>query len=356
MEETCRRRLLSRRTIFLKARALSAAAAVTELLATGDAHAEESAPKLILGSGSLRYECVHDWLTPPPTHVYGDTHGVCQDSQGSFYVTHTIGQGSQSQDAIYVFDKKGRFTRSFHAGIKKGGGHGIEVRREGQGEFLYHCDTAGRQVIKTDLQGNEVWKRDTKMLAEETGYYRDGKPFVPTNIALAPTGDFYIAEGYGSDYIHQYTQQGVYIRTFGGRGTGPGKLNVAHGIGVDPRGSEPMLIVTERSNGRAQKFTLDGQPAGYIDGMRQPCHFGFHQNLMVVPDLKSVVSLFDEKGKLAMQLGDGADVPGLRGKPKSAFVPGKFVHPHDILCLKNGDILVAEWLPQGRITLLKRLR
>jgi hypothetical protein len=354
MEPMQQRRLLTRRDLFLRAGALTAAATLTDLIASGDAHAEEQAPKLILGSGSLRYECIHDWLTPPDTHKYGDTQGICQDSKGNFYVTHTVGQGSQSQDAVYVFDKKGQFTRSFNAGIVKGGGHGIEARKEGSKEFLYHCDTSGRQVIKTDLLGTEVWKRDTKMLQEETGYYKDGKPFVPTNIAFAPNGDFYIAEGYGSDYIHQYTATGTYIRTFGGRGTGSGKLNVAHGIGLDTRGGEPMLIITERSNGRSQRFTLDGQPAGYVDGMRQPCHFGFHQNLMAVPDLSSVVTLFDEKGKVAAQLGDGAGVPGLRGKPKTDFIPGKFVHPHGILSLKNGDILVAEWLPQGRMTLLKK--
>ncbi len=355
MDTMQQRRLLTRRDIFLKAGALTAALSVTELLHSQDAHAEEKAPKLILGSGSLRYECLHDWLIPPDTHKFGDTQGTCQDSKGNFYVTHTVGAGSQSQDAVYVFDKRGKFSRSFNAGIKKGGGHGIEYRKEGKKEFLYHCDTSGRQVIKTDLMGSEVWKRDTEMLKEETGYYKDGKPFVPTNIAFGPTGDFYISEGYGSDYIHQYDLSGKYIRTFGGRGSGPGKLNVAHGIWLDVRGSEPLLIVTERGNGRAQQFTLDGQPVGYVNGMRQPCYFDIHQGLMLVPDLSSVVTLFDENNKIAAQLGDGAGIPELRGKPTSEFIPGKFVHPHGAKFLKNGDILVAEWVPQGRMTLLKKL-
>jgi hypothetical protein len=36
-------------------------------------------------------------------------------------------------------------------------------------------------------------------------------------------------------------------------------------------------------------------------------------------------------------------------------VGGKFVHPHSAKFLHNGDILVVEWLPIGRVTLLKKL-
>jgi hypothetical protein len=32
------------------------------------------------------------------------------------------------------------------------------------------------------------------------------------------------------------------------------------------------------------------------------------------------------------------------------------VHPHGAKFLANGDILVGEWLPIGRVTLLKRIK
>jgi hypothetical protein len=37
-------------------------------------------------------------------------------------------------------------------------------------------------------------------------------------------------------------------------------------------------------------------------------------------------------------------------------VPGKFIHPHGGKFLKNGDLLIAEWMPDGRLTLLRRMR
>jgi hypothetical protein len=38
------------------------------------------------------------------------------------------------------------------------------------------------------------------------------------------------------------------------------------------------------------------------------------------------------------------------------YVPGKFIHPHGGKFLKNGDLLIAEWMPDGRLTLLRRMR
>jgi hypothetical protein len=71
--------------------------------------------------------------------------------------------------------------------------------------------------------------------------------------------------------------------------------------------------------------------------------------------LRSVVTLLDKDNKVIVQLGDG-DPTSLRNAPRCSFLPGKFIHPHEAIYLRNGDILVAEWVPIGRITLLKHIR
>jgi hypothetical protein len=52
---------------------------------------------------------------------------------------------------------------------------------------------------------------------------------------------------------------------------------------------------------------------------------------------------------------DGAGNPELRGVPREQFIPGKFVHPHAAAWINNKDILVVEWVPIGRVTLLKKV-
>lgn len=336
------------RRVFLR----SAGATVAGLALGGGgwASAKLDGPPVI-GSGAYRFECFHDWLMPPDNIKFGDTQGVAQDAKGRIYVSHTVHSDSKSDDAIAVFDEKGKFLTSWGARFK-GGGHGIDVRREKGTEYLYHCDTTHRQVVKTTLDGTLIWE---KGLPTESGKYGEKDPFVPTNVAFAPNGDFYIGDGYGSSWVHQYNPAGEYIRSFGGRGDAAGKFNVPHGLWIDPRGKEPFLAVADRENRRIQYMTLDGQHVKFVtDGMRRPCNLDFRGGIAVVPDLSSVVTLLDADNKVIASLGDG-DPSNLRGVPRSQFLPGKFIHPHDAVFLKNGDILIAEWIPIGRITLLRRI-
>lgn len=329
---------------------LSAAASVA---AAGRLAAKEEARSpIVLGSGEHRYECIHDWLRPPSHVLWGDTHGVAQDSGGRIYIAHTVHPDSPSGDAIVVFDRHGRFLTSWGERFR-GGAHGLDLRVEAGKEYLYHCDIAHRQVVKTTLEGRVVWEQGAP---EESGRYHDGAPFIPTNVAFSPNGDFYVTDGYGSDWIHQYSLKGEYLRTFGGKGKEPGKVLNAHGVWLDARGREPLLAVADRGNSRIQYFTLEGRHLRFhTEGMRQPCHFHTRGELMVVPDLKSVVTLLDRDNRVVAQLGDG-DPSDLRGHPRSDFLPGRFIHPHAAKFLRNGDILVVEWVPIGRVTLLRKLR
>jgi len=41
---------------------------------------------------------------------YGNTHGVCEDSQGNIYIHHTVHATSESTDTMVVFDEQGTFV------------------------------------------------------------------------------------------------------------------------------------------------------------------------------------------------------------------------------------------------------
>ena len=354
---------LNRREVLADAALLGAAGLVG--LATGGAPAfadpETPTTPLRLGSGDHTYECVHNWLIPPPNILWGDTHGIAQDAKGRIYISHTVRGNSPSRDAIVVFDKDGKFLTSWGSRFD-GGGHGLDIRKEGRHEFLYHCDVNHNKVVKTDLDGDVIWEFGTP---KEAGVYDASHGFKPTNVALTSHGDFYVGDGYGSSYIHQYNEKAEYIRTFAGPGSEPGKTKTPHGLWIDDRkgigtGGEPLLVVADRGNRRLQYFTLDGKHVRFVtEGMRQPCHFDIRHDELLVPDLDSIITILDRDNKVAAQLGDGAtasgEPSGLRGAPRSQFIPGKFIHPHSAKFLHNGDILVVEWVPIGRITLLRKV-
>jgi hypothetical protein len=305
----------------------------------------------IIGSGEHTYECFHDWLVPPSNIVWGDTHGLALDRHGHIYVSHTVGPTSPSPDAILEYDPAGKFVRSWGSQFK-GGGHGLDLRKEDGEEFLYHCDIAHRKVAKITLKGEVVWQ---KGVPTESGVYPSEDKWCPTNVAFHPNGDVFVADGYGSSYIHLYSKDGDYKGVVIKPGSDAGFVQQPHGLWVDHRSHDPKLVVADRANKRLQEFTLEGKHLGFVtEGMRHPCHIHYNHGLALVPDLDSIVTILGPDNKVVAALGDGAP-DDLRNAPRDKFIPGKFVHPHAAIWVNPRDILVVEWVPIGRVTLLKRV-
>ena len=326
-------------------------AAAAWLAMPGAVRAQTMDKRPILGSGEHTYECIHDWLVPPSNIAWGDTHGLAVDSQGRIYVAHTVHPSSVKTDAVLVFDPQGKFITSWGSEFR-GGAHGLDLRKEGTEEFLYHCDTNRRLVVKTTLTGKVVWQRGAPM---QSGVYETADRWCPTNVAFHPNGDLFVGDGYGSSYIHRYSKDGDYMGVFIKPGKDLGFVREPHGLWVDTRGPEPKVVVADRANHRLQEFDLDGNSIGVVtEGMRRPCHVHYNHDLVLVPDLDSVVTVLDRNNKVVASLGDGAPT-NLRDVPRDKFIPGKFVHPHASIWMNSRDILVAEWVPIGRITRLRRV-
>ena len=312
----------------------------------------------VIGAGDFQYEVIHDWGELPAGLAYGNCHGVCEDSQGQIYIHHTVHATSQKHDSMVVFDEAGKFVKSWGRDFE-GGAHGLHIRKEGSTEFLYLCDTRRSLVVKTTTNGEVVFTlgTPTESSAYEPG--ADGKlpKYSPTNLAIAPNGDLYVGDGYGSSFINQYNSRGKFIRTFGGKGKEAGKLDCPHGITVDLRGSEPQLLIADRGNQRLQYFTLDGKHVKFVEGVNMPCHFSERQGVMVIPDLAARVTLIGRDNHVIEHLGEDTenDWRKLRTKARDAFVPGKFVCPHGACFDHAGNIFVVEWVEVGRVTKLRRV-
>lgn len=350
-------RTAASRRQFLKATAAAAiGTAVVPTVLSAEDKAGSQTP--VLGSGDHTYEAIHQWGQLPGHVVWGETHGVAIDRAGLIYIKHRS-TAAEPMDSIVVFDPEGKYVRSFGKEYH-GGGHGIDIRTEGNDEFLYLCDVKNRLVAKTTLAGEQLWKMH---YPEQAGVYKDLKEFNPTNVAFAPDGGFYVADGYGSHYIHQYDKNAQWIRTWGGEGTQDGKMRTPHGIWLDNRpGREPSLIVADRANARLQYFTLDGTFLSVVKGVSFPAHFDIRAGELLVPDLHARVTILDENNQVIVHLGydqawtdrvlDGGKL-SMRGKP-AEWQPGRFVHPHDACYDKDGNIFVVEWVPTGRVTKLAR--
>lgn len=342
----------TRRT-FLKA---AGAAALAAPMVRADDKSGSKPP--ILGEGEHKYEAVHGWGKLPGHIRWGETHGVAVGKDGSIYIKHRSTE-KEPMDAIVVFDPEGKYVYSF--GQKyHGGGHGIDIREEGGTEYLYLSDVQHNIVDKTTKTGAVVW---TKGRPAEVPLYADpAAKYVPTNVAFAPDGGFYIADGYGSSTIQRYDKDGKLIGSFGGFGGEIGQFKTPHGLMLDDRpGREPVLVVADRANARLQSFTLDGKPAKVDHGVSFPAHFDIRGDVLLVPDLHARVTLMDRDNKVITHLGydpewtkQALDGFKMRSDP-SRWRPGRFIHPHDACFDKDGNIYVVEWVATGRVSRLRKL-
>ncbi len=367
---------LSRRTFAKRAAAGSLAALATPSILTAS---KADAKKPVVGVGEHQYEVHHDWAKLPEKFTWQTTHNVAVGGDGLVYVIHEGRADQPEHDSIFVFDADGKFVRSFGKQFQ-GGGHGLELREEGGDEFVYATAyQLKRSFAKLTPTGETVWHKYAPM---EAGGYAEGENvlprtdnpwgrdrFHPTNFAFLPDGGFFLADGYGSWRIHRYDADGNWKSSFGkpseegaGASSPPadGTFNTPHGLWIDDRGDEPLVVVTDRANGRLQWFTLDGEHQQTLDGFMLPANADRRGDVLLIPDLVGRVTLLDKENQVIAHLGDDsermkADAAKAIRSDESQWQPGKFVHPHDACFDADGNIYVAEWVASGRVSKLTKL-
>ncbi len=323
---------------------------------------------IVTGDGDYQYSVDHHFLELPDRFHWQTTHNVAVDSNNNLYVIHEGRKHLKDHPSVFVFDPDGKFLRAFGSQFQ-GGGHGIDIRKEGTDEFLYVAAYQGvKSFAKLTLVGDTVWYRKAPM---ESGKYAEGedlstkpnwsrKGFLPTNFAFLDNGGFLLADGYGTHCIHEFDKDGKWKRVFGGTGEGEGKFNLCHGLTIDQReGRKPSILVTDRAHNTLQYLTMDGE---YIETMVDyglPANAETRGPLLLIPELRARVSLLNEKNEIVARLGTGTErldaVKNLRSRPEE-WVDGQFVHPHDACFDQQGNIFVAEWVQTGRVSRLTRIR
>lgn len=330
---------------------------------------------LVTGSGEYTYEFNHDWAQLPDKYKWQTTHNVAVDSAGLVYVIHEGRANQKDHPSIFVFDEEGKFVRAFGSQFQ-GGGHGIEVHKEGNEEFLYVC---GYQQIKSfakmTLKGEVIWLKHAPM---ESGKYAKGEDmnrvaqwgrdrFLPTNFAFLDDGGFLLADGYGSFYIHRYDKDANWVSCFGGPAPasdpkkGEGSFVTSHGVWIDKRNQDKQeIVVTDRARNTLQYFDIDGNYLRTQTGFGLPANIDSMGELLLVPELKGRISLLGKDNKVVAHLGDdskrmNADSKNQIRRDEKKWQEKKFVHPHDACFDADGNIFVAEWVATGRVTKMTKV-
>ena len=367
----------SRRDFIKSAAAGSAAALAAPAIVT----AKKGEGNRIIGTGDHQYEVIDQFPQLPSKFTWQTTHDAAFDSEGLLYVIQEGRFDQPDHPAIFVFDEAGKYVRSFGSQFQ-GGGHGLDIRRENGQDFLYVCAyQQQRSFAKLDTQGEQLWRNGAPM---ESGVYAEGENnfprakddnpwgrdrFCPTNVAFLPDGEFFLIDGYGAYRIHRCDRDGNWLGMFGEPGAdendrADGKFKLPHGIWIDDRGDEPLVVVADREFDRLQWFTIEGEHRRTQDGFLWPANLDVYEELLLVPELVARVTLLGKSNEVVARLGVDTDRIvqnkqetggyGIRSD-ESKWQPGKFIHPHDACFDRQGNIFVVEWVQSGRVTKLRRV-
>jgi DNA-binding beta-propeller fold protein YncE len=287
------------------------------------------------------------WAKLPSGWSWKEATSVATDSRDRVFIFN------RGDHPVMIFDRDGKFISSWGEGLFVRP-HGICI---GPDDAVYCTDDNDHTVRKFTLDGRLLLTMGTSGKASDTGatsmdfrtIVRAGPPFhYPCNVALAPSGEIYVCDGYGNARIHKFSPDGGLLFSWGEPGSEPGQFNIPHGIAVDGNGT---VFVADRENSRIQLFDEKGKYLSEWTEMARPCQvfIDVHGRIVVAelgyragmwpgttpptPDpTGGRLSIFDGDGKLLARWGGGLN-------PCAA---GDFFAPHDVCLDSRGDIYVAE--------------
>jgi streptogramin lyase len=239
-----------------------------------------------------------------------------------------------------VFDREGNLLTSWGEGFFNRA-HGSAIGPDGS---LWCTDDRNHIVAKFTPEGKPLMTLGTKGQPSDTGYIRTfdfweslariergAPPFNrPTGVALTPSGEIYISDGYGNARVHKFSPEGKLLFSWGEPGGAPGQFRLPHNIWLDRQG---RVWIADRENSRIQIFTPQGEfISEWTDVIRPTDIFIDDEETVYVSELCLRVSIFTIDGKLLARWGN-------EGKDKETAL---FHAPHAIAVDSRGDIYVGE--------------
>ena len=139
-------------------------------------HRHLTPDEVILGHNSHRYQLDRHWGDLNPSVIpVKDCHEMIQDKQGRIFLLT-----NETRNNVIIYDKDGGLIKTW--GTTYPGAHGLTLSEEGGESFLYICDNARHEVIKTTLDGKEIM---VLPYPAESGKYESADKYIPTETTIA---------------------------------------------------------------------------------------------------------------------------------------------------------------------------
>jgi DNA-binding beta-propeller fold protein YncE len=245
----------------------------------------------------------------------GVNSGIAVDSADRVYVVDR-----EPEPAIVVFDREGRFLTSWGEDLFPLP-HEIWISPD---DRLFITDCRDHSVRICTTEGKVL-----QTLGNPGNIGAPGEPFnMPTRAVQAPSGDIFVSDGYGQQFVHCFSSDGTWKHSWGGKGSQPGQFTLPHNIFITP--DERVAVADREPNNRLQFFDFDGGFLEQWPGRLYPCGLFIDPDGAVFVAEGGGVSLFSPGGRLMSQF---VVTGGPDDRPHGA---------HSLWVDRHGDLYVGE--------------
>ena len=257
----------------------------------------------------MNFDSAANVLTLPEDVYLGEVGGVATNSRGDIFVYTRTGHPTLSMGTarpfahggsrLFQFDRSGKFTREIGQGLY-GFLFAAQVRVDPQ-DNVWVVDEMSGMVIEFDPQGRVALLLGRKPESlnnppraggpggegggggrgRAAGAGADQDVFNrPTDVAWDAQGNIFVADGRGNARIAKFTKDGVFVKSWGQKGSAPGQFADVDSIVVDARGN---VYAADAGNGRIQVFGNDGTY------QREIANVGNAQAICITPGANQVM-------------------------------------------------------------------
>jgi peptidylamidoglycolate lyase len=204
----------------------------------------------------INYELVTKWPELSKDYKLSQPTGIGIDKEDHIFVFHRTGRkwtepfpdSLISQNTILELDNEsGKIINSWGANyfIMP---HGLTVDKQNN---IWVTDVGLHQIFKFTHDGKLLFKLGiAKVPGNDSLHFN-----LPTDIAVADDGSFYVSDGYGNSRVVKFSAAGKYIKAWGTYGNKPGQFIIPHAITIDQNN---IIYVADRQNNRVQLFDTAG--------------------------------------------------------------------------------------------------
>src|SRR5438093_9741887 len=321
-------------------------------------------------SPAINFDSAPNALTLPDDVYFGEIGGVATNSRGDIFVYTRTGHPTMSLASarpfvhggsrLFQFDRTGKFTREIGQGVY-GFLFAAQVRVDPQ-DNLWVVDEYSSMVMKFDPQGRVAFLLGRKPESiqnpgraagaggsggGEGGGRGGGAPGAgapqdvfnrPTDVAWDAQGNVFVADGRGNARVAKFSKDGVFVKSWGQRGTAPGQFAGVDSLAVDAQGN---VYAADAGNARIQVFDNNGTFKTEIKNV------GNAQAICITPGANQVMYVsnsnpptdLDTGGEIYKMRLDGTMI-GKFGRPGK--LPKEFGTVNAIDCRTENTLYVGE--------------